>query len=61
MSEYQRILSNLSSMALFNTTTDKVTARKVLESEFVICQGVIRFIQVKHLGLGVYKVYTIKL
>ena len=60
MSEHHRILSNLSSMADFNTTTDKATARKILESEFVICQGVIRFIQVERLGLGVYKIYTRK-
>ena len=56
--EVSRLLNCLSGMALFTTTTDKTTARKVLESEFVFCNGLIRNIKVKHLGVGIYKLYS---
>ncbi len=56
--EVSRILGNLSSMPGWNTTTDKATAKKVLESEWVFCNGDMRDIRVKHLGLGVYKIFS---
>ena len=52
------ILCTMSSLPLWNTTTDKATAKAVLETEFVFCYGEIRDIRVKHLGIGVYKVFT---
>lgn len=56
--EVSRLLNCLSGIPLFTTTTDKATARKVLESEFVFCNGLMRDIKVKHLGVGVYKLYS---
>lgn len=56
--EVNRILNNLSSFALSNTTCDKATAKAVLEHEYVFCRGDMRDIRVKHLGVGVYKVYS---
>lgn len=56
--EYQRILNNLSSVPEYHITTDKITAKKLLESESVFCNGDLRNIKVKHLGLGVYKVFS---
>lgn len=56
--EVSRILNCLSSHAGWNTTTDKATARAVLESEWVFCNGDMRDIRVKHLGVDVCKVYS---
>jgi hypothetical protein len=56
--EVRRILSNLSSMPGHTTTTDRATARELVSHEFVFCGGLVRRILVKHLGVGVYKVYT---
>jgi hypothetical protein len=58
MTEVARHLSNLSSVPGWNLTTDKVTARALLAHEWVFCQGDMRDICVRHLGLGVYKVWT---
>lgn len=59
-SEVSRHLGNLSSIPGWNLTTDRATARAVLEHEWVFCRGDRRDIRVTHLGLGVYKVYTVK-
>ena len=56
--EAARILENLSSMAGFNTTTDKATARAVIEHQWIFCHGEIRDIRTKHLGVGVYKIFS---
>ena len=56
--DVRRFLGNASTNPNWNTTTDKATAKKVLEHEWVFCNGLIRDICVKYLGLGVYKIYT---
>jgi hypothetical protein len=56
--EYEYCLRGLSSMPAWNTTTTKEVARKLLKSELIVCNGDIRDVKVKHLGLGVYKVYS---
>lgn len=56
--EVSRCLHNFSVFAGWNTTTDKATAKKLLESEWVFCNGDMRDIRTKHLGLGIYRVYT---
>lgn len=58
MNDSHRVLSNLASMPAYNTTTDKATAKSLLESESVFCNGDLRRIRVKSLGLGVYKVWS---
>lgn len=57
-SEITRHLHNFSVMPGWNSTANKEVARKLLESEWVFCNGDMRDIRVKHMGLGVYKVYT---
>ncbi len=56
--EVTRIFHNLCVMPSWSTTTNRATAKRVLESEWVFCNGDMRDIRVKHLGLGVYKVYS---
>lgn len=56
--EYSRLLNNLSSMPGFNGTTNRKVAKKLLENEWVFCNGDIREIRVKNLGLGVYKFWS---
>jgi hypothetical protein len=57
-SEYSRHLNNLSVCPDWNTTVDKTMAKALLESDFVFCNGLIRYIRSKHLGCGVYRIYT---
>jgi hypothetical protein len=56
--EVTRFLHNFSTCPGWNGTVDKPTAKKLLESEWVFCNGTMRDIRAKHLGLGVYKVFT---
>lgn len=56
--EVARYLHNFSSMPSWNGTVNQATARELLKHECVFCRGDIRDIRTKHLGLGVYKVYT---
>lgn len=56
--EVTRWLNNLSVMPSWNGTTSKAVAKSLLEPEWVFCNGDIRDVRVKHLGLGVYKVWT---
>ncbi len=56
--EVTRWLHNLSVNPGWNGTTNKAVARALLETEWVFCNGDIRDIRVKSLGLGVYKVWT---
>ena len=56
--EVSRTLHNLSVYRDWNTTVDRATAKALLEYEWVFCNGYMRDIRVKHLGLGVYKVFT---
>lgn len=58
LAEVSRHLHNFSTMPDWSFTTNRATAKKMLESEWVFCNGDMRDIKVKHLGLGVYKVYT---
>ncbi len=54
--EVTRHLHNLSVIPGWNTTTTKEIATELLKSEWVFCNGYMRDIVVKHLGLGVYRV-----
>ena len=56
--EVSRHLNHASVMPGWNATMNRATAKRLLESEWVFCNGDMRDIRVKHLGLGVYKVYT---
>lgn len=56
--EVNRWLHNLAVMPGWNGTTNKAVAKKLLESEWLFCNGSVRTIRVKPLGLGVYKVFT---
>ena len=56
--EVTRTLHNMAVMPGWNTTANRAVARRLLESEWLFCNGDIRDIRVTHLGLGVYKVYT---
>jgi len=56
--EVSRFQHNLASMPGWNGTTNRAVAKALLETEWLFCRGDIRDIRVKHLGLGVYKVYT---
>lgn len=56
--EAHRHMHNLCSMATYSATMDKATAKQLLQVEWVFCHGEARNIKVKHLGLGVYKVYS---
>ena len=60
LAEVSRILGNMSTCPGFTTTTDRATAKRVLESDFVFCQGELCDITVKHRGLGVYAVSAVK-
>ena len=51
-------LNNLASSPLYAATTDKKTAKALLEHDTVFCRGDLRRIMVKHRGLGVYSVFT---
>jgi hypothetical protein len=57
-SEVSRYLNNFSVIPGWNGTVDRATAKKLLMSEFVFCNGDVRGIRAKHIGCGVYKVYT---
>lgn len=57
--EVHRIMSFLCSMAAATSTTDRKTAKEILMSETLFCNGELREIKVKHLGVGVYKVFTV--
>jgi hypothetical protein len=58
--EIHRILGNLASMPGYTCTTDKNTARAVLEHETVFCCGYLCDIMVKSRGLGIYNVFAKK-
>jgi len=57
-SEVSRHLHNFSVNPGWTSTTSKDVAKGLLESEWVFCNGRMRDIRAKHLGLGVYKVFT---
>jgi hypothetical protein len=57
-SEVTRYLHNFSVCPGWNGTVSKAIAKRLLESEWVFCNGDMRDIRAKHLGCGVYKVYT---
>ena len=56
--EEMRILSNLGSMPGHTTTVDRAMAKALVFHETVFCGGYLRNIRAKHLGVGVYKIYT---
>lgn len=57
--EYRTTLNNLSMQPNFSTITrNKELVRKLLEDEYVFCNGDMRDIKVKKLGLGLYKIFT---
>ena len=56
--EVSRWLHNLASFPGWSGTTDRATAKALLESEWLFCHGDMRDIRVKHMGLGVYRVWT---
>ncbi len=56
----QTYMNNMASMPSWSTTTDRATAQALLKYEWIFCRSDRRDIRVKHLGLGVYKVYTVK-
>ena len=56
MDEFTRILGNLARVENYTTTTDKDTARRLIVTDNVFCNGDLRDIQVKSKGLGVYKI-----
>lgn len=58
--EVSRYLNNFSVMPDWNGTVNKATAKALLYHEWVFCNGIIRDIRSKHLGCGVYKVFTIE-
>jgi len=58
MGEEHRHLSNFSSMPEWHTTADRSMAKALVSHETVFCNGLLRYIRCKHLGAGVYKVYT---
>lgn len=57
-SEVSRILSNLSSMPGHTTTGNKALAAELVGHDFLFCNGELRYIRAKHLGAGVYRIYT---
>ena len=56
--EINRHITNFSVAERYSVIGTKAVAKRLLETEFVFCNGDMRDIRVKHLGLGVYKVYT---
>ncbi len=60
MSEKNTILRGLCSVPNFWTTTDKKTAKEILEHGFLFCQGHMVWPKIEHLGLGVYKIWAEK-
>ena len=59
LSEVRRIRCNLSSMEAYRTETDRPTAKAILMDGFVICNGYNRNVRTKHLGCGVYEVFSV--
>ncbi len=58
--EFTRIMDNLCVMPGFNTTTTAAIAKKVINHDFIFCQGEIYDVYAKSKGLGIYKVWSEK-
>lgn len=56
--EVNHLIQFFSGFAIGTTTTTKRIAHGLLQHEFVFCRGDMRDFRVKHLGVGVYKVWT---
>lgn len=53
-----QIINFLCGMPGGHTTDNLATAKAVLEHDTIFCNGLLRQIRTKHLGCGVYRIFT---